>query len=44
LLGTIDEMAETLEERRERWGISDYAFNDDVVDASTPLITRLAGT
>jgi probable F420-dependent oxidoreductase len=44
LLGTIDEMAETLEERRERWGISYYVFNDDVVDASASLVARLAGT
>jgi hypothetical protein len=44
LLGTIDEMAATIEARRERWGISYYLFNADSVDAAAPLVARLAGT
>jgi probable F420-dependent oxidoreductase len=44
LLGTLDEMAATLEARRERWGISYIVFNADSVDAAAPLVERLAGT
>jgi len=44
LLGTLDEMAATLEARRERWGISYVLFNADSVDAAAPLVARLAGT
>ena len=43
LLGTLDEMAATLEARRERWGISYIMFNDDSVDAAAPLVARLVG-
>jgi probable F420-dependent oxidoreductase len=43
LLGTIDEMAATIEARRERWGISYVVFNADSVDAAAPLVERLAG-
>jgi probable F420-dependent oxidoreductase len=43
LLGTLDEMAATLEARRERWGISYCVFNADAVDAAAPLVDRLAG-
>jgi len=43
LLGTLDEMAATIEARRERWGISYYVFNDDSIDAAGPLVERLAG-
>jgi probable F420-dependent oxidoreductase len=43
LLGTIDEMAATLEARRERWGISYCVFNADSVDTAAPLVERLAG-
>jgi probable F420-dependent oxidoreductase len=43
LLGTLDEMAATLEARRERWGISYFVFNADSVDAAAPLVARLAG-
>jgi len=44
LLGTLDEMAATLEARRERWGISYIVFNADSVDAAAPLVERLAAT
>jgi probable F420-dependent oxidoreductase len=43
LLGTLDEMAATIEARRERWGISYYVFNADSVDSAAPLVERLAG-
>jgi probable F420-dependent oxidoreductase len=44
LLGTLDEMAKTLEARRDRWGISYVVFNADSVDAAAPLVERLADT
>ena len=43
LLGTLDEMAATIEARRERWGISYYVFNDDSIDVAGPLVERLTG-
>jgi probable F420-dependent oxidoreductase len=43
LIGSIDEMAATLEERRERWGFSYISFQGDVVDTVAPLVAKLAG-
>ena len=43
LVGTVDEMVATLEERRERWNLSYYVFNDDSLDAAAPVVERLAG-
>jgi hypothetical protein len=42
-IGTIDEICQTLEERRERWKLSYYVFNDDSVDAVAPIVERLSG-
>ncbi len=44
LIGTTDEMTATLEERRERWGISYHVFQPDVADAVAPIVAKLAGT
>jgi probable F420-dependent oxidoreductase len=44
LLGTADEIADTLRERRERWGLSYYVCNDDSIDAFAPIVEQLAGT
>jgi len=44
LIGTIDEMAATLQERRDRWGFSYVSFVADAVDTVAPLVNRLAGT
>jgi probable F420-dependent oxidoreductase len=44
LIGSVDEICDTLVERRERWNISYYVFNDDSIDAAAPIVTRLAGT
>jgi probable F420-dependent oxidoreductase len=43
LIGTINEMATTLEERRDRWGFSYITFAADAVDTVAPLIRQLAG-
>ena len=44
LLGSIEEMAERLQERRERWGISYIALQGPNVDELEPLVQALAGT
>ena len=42
--GSVDEIAETLIERRERWGISYLGLSVDALDAMAPVVARLAGT
>lgn len=43
LLGTVDEIAETLRERRERFGFSYVVILEPVVDAFAPVVERLSG-
>ncbi|GHO98262.1 LLM class F420-dependent oxidoreductase [Reticulibacter mediterranei] len=42
-IGTVDEVAEQMMERRERFGISYYMTFDRVMEAYAPLVARLAG-
>jgi probable F420-dependent oxidoreductase len=44
LVGTVDEIVDTLGERRERYGISTVTVGADVMDAFAPAVARLAGT
>jgi probable F420-dependent oxidoreductase len=44
LAGTIDEICEAVERRRERWGFSYWVVPDDAMDAFAPVVERLAGT
>jgi probable F420-dependent oxidoreductase len=44
LIGTVDEMVENLQARRERWGISYYVIFEPFLDAFAPIVARLAGT
>jgi probable F420-dependent oxidoreductase len=48
LVGTVDQLADTLVERRERYGIShfqlDAGFAPKDLDSLVPLVQRLAGT
>ena len=44
LIGTEDQICETLIERRRRWDLSYYVFNDDSIDAVAPIVARLSGT
>ncbi len=44
LCGTIDQIAEDLESRRERFGISAVGLSASSLDDLAPLIGRLAGT
>jgi probable F420-dependent oxidoreductase len=43
LIGSEDQICETLVERRERWDLSYYVFNDDSIDAVAPIVARMAG-
>jgi alkanesulfonate monooxygenase SsuD/methylene tetrahydromethanopterin reductase-like flavin-dependent oxidoreductase (luciferase family) len=43
LLGTVASMCETLEERRERWGISYVTVPTQVAEAFAPVVERLRG-
>ena len=44
LCGTLDQIADDLEERRERFGISAVGLSASSLDELAPLISRLAGT
>jgi hypothetical protein len=43
LIGTVEQMIEDLQARRERWGISYYIIFEPYLDAFAPVVTRLAG-
>jgi hypothetical protein len=44
LYGSIASMAEQLQERRERFGISYYSVSAKFVDVLAPVVELLAGT
>jgi probable F420-dependent oxidoreductase len=44
LIGSIDQIVEDLQARRERYGISYVSVPSDLVDAFSPVVARLAGT
>ena len=44
LVGTVEEMIETLERRRARWQMTYHVVNDDVMEQFAPIVARLAGT
>lgn len=44
LVGTEEEICETLERRRELYGLSYWVLHEDAVDSFAPLVARLAGT
>ena len=43
LIGSVDEIAETLIERRERFGLSYIVVMETVMDAFAPVVERLTG-
>jgi probable F420-dependent oxidoreductase len=43
LIGTVDQMVEDLQARRDRWGISYYVVHEPYLDAFAPVVARLAG-
>jgi probable F420-dependent oxidoreductase len=44
LLGTVDQMVEALQERRERWGLSYVVVHEWSLDTLAPVVARLVGT
>lgn len=44
LAGSVDQIADDLVERRERWGISYIGLGLDALHAFAPVVARLAGT
>jgi probable F420-dependent oxidoreductase len=44
LLGTVDELCETIERRRARYGFSYWVVPDEAMEALGPVVARLAGT
>lgn len=44
LVGSVDSIVETLQERRERHGISYVCWHDDALETLAPVVARLAGT
>jgi probable F420-dependent oxidoreductase len=43
LIGTVDQIVEDLQARRERWGISYYVVQEPFIDAFAPVVAGLAG-
>jgi hypothetical protein len=44
LIGTVDQIIEDLQMRRERWGMSYYVIFERDMDIFAPVVARLAGT
>jgi len=44
LAGTVEQLCDTIVERRERWGLSYVTVGVDAIDAMAPVVARLAGT
>ncbi len=44
LIGTVDQIAEDLEHRRDEFGFSYVVLSGDVFEAMAPVVKRLAGT
>jgi probable F420-dependent oxidoreductase len=43
ILGSVEQICERLEERRERWGVSYYVVPPNALDNFAPVVARLAG-
>jgi alkanesulfonate monooxygenase SsuD/methylene tetrahydromethanopterin reductase-like flavin-dependent oxidoreductase (luciferase family) len=44
LIGTVDELIDSLQRRRDRYGISYVIVPGDVAEQFSPVVSRLAGT
>ena len=44
LVGTVDQVCDTLLARREEWGVSYVVLGDDTYEEFAPVVARLAGT
>ncbi len=43
LVGSVDDIVASLEERRERWQFSYHVVDEQAIDAFAPIVARLAG-
>ena len=43
LIGTVNQIVEALQARRERWDISYYVIQEPYLDTLAPIVSRLAG-
>jgi probable F420-dependent oxidoreductase len=43
LIGSVDELIETLERRRQRWAMNYWVVHEGDMDAFAPVVARLAG-
>ena len=43
LIGTVEQMIEDLQVRRDRWGISYCVVHEPYMDAFAPVVARLSG-
>ncbi len=44
VVGTVDQVCEMLQARRERYGFSYYVFHEQDIEPFAPVVARLAGT
>jgi probable F420-dependent oxidoreductase len=44
MVGTVDQICEDLERRRERWGTSYITVQSDGMEAAAPVVAKLAGS
>ena len=44
LVGTVEQIVESIQERRERWDASYIVIQRDSIDAMAPVVAQLAGT
>jgi hypothetical protein len=42
-IGSVDQIVETMQARRERYGFSYYVLMDHVLEQTAPIVARLAG-
>jgi probable F420-dependent oxidoreductase len=44
MVGTVDQICEDLERRRERWGTSYITIQGDAMETAAPIVAKLAGS
>ena len=44
LIGTVDQIVEQIEARRDRWGFTYWVVQGDAMESLAPVVARLAGT
>ena len=44
LVGSVNEVIEQLQRRREEWGLSYVVLGDENIDEFAPVVAKLAGT